>query len=627
MTEAPPAGGGPLTIAYLTSLYARASDTFIRGEVAQLRALGHTVHTFSVRRCDPSELVDDDIRREHDSTEYLREAGLPRMGLALARRLVRSPRRVLAALGLAARTGTPGLKGRLWPLAYLFQAAYLAERLEARGVGHLHNHIGENSASVAMLASALSGVPFSLTVHGPGEFDRPTLLALGEKVRRAAFTAAVSEYGRSQLYRWSDPSDWPRVHVVRCGLDGRFLGQDPVPVPEARRLVCVGRLAEQKGQLLLVEAAGRLAAEGLDFELVLVGDGPLRAAIEGRVRDLGLGDRVRLAGWLSAEGVRGELLRSRALVLPSFAEGLPVVLMEALALGRPAVSTYVAGIPELVEPGVSGWLVPAGAVGPLAVAMREALTAPAAELSRMGRAGASRAAERHDLRREVARLDALFRGRGGVHRPTLPDGRPAVFLDRDGTLIEHVHDLSDPAEVRLLPGVTGALRRLQRAGFACVVVTNQPAVGRGRITEAQVREVHDEMGRQLAAEGAAVDAVYFCPEAPAGSDPTVVEHVDRKPGPGMLLRAAGDLGLDLGASWMVGDTVRDVLAGVNARCLGSVLVRTGKGPGAVEPGPGISYHTTDDLAAAADLILRARTPAARPAGHPGPAILERTHAC
>jgi colanic acid/amylovoran biosynthesis glycosyltransferase len=401
---------GPLTIAYLTSLYARASDTFIRGEVARLRALGHTVHTFSVRRCDPKELVDDDVRREHAATEFLLEAGLPRMALAFLRALSRSPRTALAALALAVRTGNPGVKGRLWPFAYLLQASYLAERLRAKGVAHLHNHIGENSAAVAMLASVLSGVPFSLTVHGPGEFDRPNELKLGEKVHRAAFTAAVSEFGRSQLYRWSDPADWSRVHVVHCGLDGTFLGRAPSPVPQARRLVCVGRLAEQKGQLILVEAAARLAAEGLEFEVVLVGDGPMRAAVEGLVSRLGLHGRIRLTGWQGAEGVRDELLAARALVLPSFAEGLPVVLMEALALGRPVVSTYVAGIPELVEPGVCGWLVPAGAVEPLADAMRATLTAPADELEAMGRAGADRAARRHSLTTEVAKLERLIRG-------------------------------------------------------------------------------------------------------------------------------------------------------------------------------------------------------------------------
>jgi len=410
------------TVAYLTSLYARASDSFIRGEVARMRELGHTVHTFSVRRCGPGELVDDDVRREHAATEFILEAGPVKLALALARAAVRTPGRALAALRLAARCGTPGLKGRLWPLAYLAEAAYLAGRLEAKGVRHLHNHIGEGSAAVAMLAGVLADLPWSQTIHGPGEFDRPTLLALDRKVHSAAFTVAISEYGRSQLYRWSDPADWPRVRVVHCGLDGTFLGREPVPAPAAGRLVCVGRLAEQKGQLLLVEAAGRLAAEGLDFELVLVGDGPLRGPIERLAARLGLGGRLRLAGWMGAEAVRGEVLAARALVLPSFAEGLPVVLMEALALGRPVISTYVAGIPELVVPGVCGWLVPPGSVDALADAMRSALAASPEELDRMGRAGAGRAARRHDGLTEASKLSELISRSAAVGKPEAIEG-------------------------------------------------------------------------------------------------------------------------------------------------------------------------------------------------------------
>src|SRR5262249_15179262 len=198
------------------------------------------------------------------------------------------------------------------------------------------------------------------------------------------FTAAVSEFTRSQLYRWSDRADWSRIHVIHCGLDGTFLDAGTSAIPEAQRLVCVGRLAEQKGPLLLIEAAGQLAAEGVMFELVLVGDGPLRSPIEQRIEQLRLRQHVRLAGWQDAMAVRDEILQARAVVLPSFAEGLPVVLMEALALGRPVISTYIAGIPELVEPGVCGWLVPAGAVGPLVDAMRAALTTSVGELERLG---------------------------------------------------------------------------------------------------------------------------------------------------------------------------------------------------------------------------------------------------
>ena len=181
--------------------------------------------------------------------------------------------------------------------------------------------------------------------------------------------------------------------------------------------------------------------------------------------------------------------------------------------------------------------------------------------------------------------------------------RPAIFLDRDGTVIEHVHYLSEPEEVRLIPGVVDALRRLRDAGYALVIVTNQSAIGRGMITVEQLGLVNDEMNRQLAAEGLALDAIYYCPEAPIGDDRLEASHVDRKPGPGMLLRASADLGLDPAASWMIGDMISDVLAGINAGCKGNLMVRTGKVLPEAEASQADGYRVVADLPAAVDVIL------------------------
>jgi glycosyltransferase involved in cell wall biosynthesis len=181
-----------------------------------------------------------------------------------------------------------------------------------------------------------------------------------------------------------------------------------VPIGESRRLVCVGRLCEQKGQLLLIEAMGRLAAEGLACELVLAGDGELRAEVERLVDAQGLHSSVRITGWVGSERVREEILAARALVLPSFAEGLPVVIMEAMALGRPVISTYIAGIPELVVPGESGWLVPAGDVDALVWAMRAVLEAEPAALDGMGECGRKRVQDRHDVDPEASALLTQF---------------------------------------------------------------------------------------------------------------------------------------------------------------------------------------------------------------------------
>ena len=193
-----------------------------------------------------------------------------------------------------------------------------------------------------------------------------------------------------------------------------------------------------------------------------------------------------------------------------------------------------------------------------------------------------------------------------VERPT-PARRPAVFLDRDDTLVVNVPYLTDPSRLRLLPGAPAALSALRRGGYALVLATNQSVVGRGMITEARLGEIHEELERLLAGEEAELDAIYYCTHAPLGGDRTAVEHPDRKPAPGMLLRAADDLGLDLAASWMVGDQISDVLAGLNAGCR-SILVGSNATlddlPAGADDG---RVFVADDLAAAASLILNDRT--------------------
>ena len=213
---------------------------------------------------------------------------------------------------------------------------------------------------------------------------------------------------RAQLLRWCPPEHWAKVHLVRNGVPGTLLEHPRVAVPSEPRFVSVGRVDEQKGHLLLVEAVGQLTSRGVHVEVEIVGDGPLRGLVEQRIRELGLGDRVRVLGFLSRTEMVERILAARALVMPSLAEGLPLAIMDALAVGRPAIATAVAGVPELVETGVCGWLVPAGDPESLARAMEEAIGAPRRQLERLGRQGTARVAERHDIRREAARLAELM---------------------------------------------------------------------------------------------------------------------------------------------------------------------------------------------------------------------------
>ena len=395
-----------MKIAYLVNQYPWVSHSFIRREIAALEELGFEVARFSIRDTG-FEHPEEADRHEARRTRVLlrRPLGLMLAGFGL---LLTRPVRFARALKLAWRAGRGSDRGLLRHIIYLLEACRLIRWLDAARCRHLHAHFGTNPAAVAMLCRVLGGPPYSFTVHGPDEFDRAPMLSFAEKISRAEFVVAITDFCRSQLFRWCGPAQWPKIHIVRCGLDRGFLGRTSTPIPSAPRLACVGRLCPAKGQLLLVDAAARLAAEGVDFELVLVGDGELRGEIERRIDHHALGDRVTITGWASNDMVRRQLLESRAMVLPSFAEGLPVVIMEAMALGRPVISTFIAGIPELVEPGVNGWLVPAGSVDRLVEAMREVLEATPERLESMGRRGAARVAEHHNGATEAARLAMLI---------------------------------------------------------------------------------------------------------------------------------------------------------------------------------------------------------------------------
>jgi len=398
-----------MRVAYLVNQYPKVSHTFIRREIAALERHGATVLRYALRGWD-AEVVDPEDRAELGRTHYLLYGGLlPLLG-AMVATLLTSPRRFALGLALALRMSRRA--DRPWPyhLVYLAEACALVRSLKSHGgADQLHAHFGTNAAEVAMLAGVLGGPPFSFTAHGPEEFDKPQFLGLAEKMRRANAVFAISAYGRSQLWRWAALADWPKVRVVHCGLEASFFGEEAAPPGSAARLVCVGRLCEQKGQLLLVEAAALLAAEGLEFELVLAGDGEMRRDIEAAVDRLGLSAKVRITGWISGAQVRNELEAARAMVLPSFAEGLPVVIMEALAVGRPVLSTYVAGIPELVRDGVEGWLFEAGSTAAAARAMRACLAASPEMLAAMGEAGRARVLARHQIDTEAARLLAAWR--------------------------------------------------------------------------------------------------------------------------------------------------------------------------------------------------------------------------
>jgi glycosyltransferase involved in cell wall biosynthesis len=390
-------------LAYLCNLYPAVSHSFVRREIEGVERAGHVVHRFTLRP-PAANLRDPADRGEAKKTETILKQGLTRLLLAALILSASRPAKTLSAIAAAWRLSAPGLNSKFRHIAYWLEAAWLVRRLEELGVEHLHAHFGTNPAAVAAIGRAWGGVEFSFTTHGPNEFDSPLQLSLPQKIAAAKLVAGISDYGRSQLMRWSDPAHWPKIVVARCGLGPDFLDQPTKSIPPgSRELVCVARLSPAKGLPLLIDACARLRDLGERFTLTVVGDGELRASLMDQVRQQKLDDDVRLVGIRSSAEIREHLESARAFVLPSFAEGLPVVIMEALALARPVVTTAITGIPELVDT-ECGWLIAPGSVDALVGALTEVLNAPEDELNRRGQVGKDRVARMHNAERNAAQL-------------------------------------------------------------------------------------------------------------------------------------------------------------------------------------------------------------------------------
>ncbi|MFM7572259.1 MAG: glycosyltransferase [Snowella sp.] len=407
-----------MKIAYLINSYPMVSLSFIRREIHALESLGLVISRFSIRVWN-DELVDKADKDEFKKTKFLLGVGIGGLLRSFLGVILLSPITMFQTLLLTIKIGRRSERGLIIHLIYLAEACVLLQELTKKGISHIHAHFGSNSTTVAMLCHCLGGPTYSFTVHGPEEFDKVNAIALPEKIKRASFVVAVSSFGRSQLLRWCDYSDWSKIEVVHCGLDAMFLAQPYVPLPTEPQFVCVGRLSEQKGISILVEAVGQLAKKGLRFKLVIVGDGSLRPEIETLIKNLQVEEYIQLTGWATNLEVKQHILDSQVMILPSFAEGLPVAIMESLALFRPVLTTYIAGIPELIQPNRSGWLVPAGSVEELAIAMAQILSLPSEKIVEMGKIGAEIVNKQHNATIEAQKLLNLFQSQN--HYPSTTD--------------------------------------------------------------------------------------------------------------------------------------------------------------------------------------------------------------
>jgi colanic acid/amylovoran biosynthesis glycosyltransferase len=398
-----------MRIAYLVNAYPAVSHSFVRREIAALEAAGHSIVRVSVRRSG-SPLVDPADRAEAERTTVLLGGAKPWLARLILSGIAASPSGLARAAGRAIRQARAARIGAAKMAAYLLEAAALAAICRRERVDHLRVHFGTNAGVVARLARAMGGPPFSVTIHGPDEFDAPERWDLRGLVAEGAFTVAITSFCAGQLMRWSDPADWDRIVVVPCAVDAVFAaGPAPaMPADGPRRLCTVARLAPQKGLPLLIDALAEARAAGVDLHLDLVGDGPARGALAAAVSAHGLQDRVIFHGALPGAAVARIIGESHAMVLPSFAEGLPVVFMEAMALARPVIATAIAGVPELVRNGENGWLVSSGSRAALVGALTEFARTPVERLAAMGAQARKDALAGHSTAVAVDRLNAAL---------------------------------------------------------------------------------------------------------------------------------------------------------------------------------------------------------------------------
>ncbi|MBN2307975.1 MAG: glycosyltransferase family 4 protein [Candidatus Hydrogenedentes bacterium] len=394
-------------IAYLVSEYPAISHTFIFREIQAVRALGLTVKTASARKPEHLDRMTLTEKVEAAQTFYMKTAGVGRLIAAQARVLARNPRAYLRMAVTWARLARQGRVPVAKRAAYWAGAVLLLDWMTAQGIGHVHVHLANPSATVAMIAAAGGTITYSMSVHGPDVFYNVDANLLAEKVKRAVFVRCISHYCRSQLMRVTPPQEWARLHIVRCGVDVDAFKPRPAPENAVPEILCVGRLVPAKGQQVLLQACRELKLRGVAFHLTLVGDGPDRGTLEHARHEFDLADAVTLAGAVGQDAIQEYYNRADVFVLASFAEGLPVVLMEAMATCVPCIATRITGIPELITDGYNGILVAASARKELADQLERVLEDPELR-AKLGRRGRRRVAADYDNEANARRMAELF---------------------------------------------------------------------------------------------------------------------------------------------------------------------------------------------------------------------------
>lgn len=365
-----------MKVGYITGQYPRVTDTFIQREILSLRKQGLEIHTFSVRKTNAEQLTDEEQKNEFHQTYYLLAAHFTQFAKSHLYLILTKTFQYFKTIKLACTTSQPGIRGFIFQLFYFAESGVLAQELQHRQIRHIHNHIADSSCTVAMLAAELCGARFSFTIHGPYIFFEPYRWSLEEKIKRASFVVCISNFCRSQCMLFSPFEQWSKLHIVHCGVEPHLF---PARIHKGlgKKLLYIGRLAAAKGLPVVFECLVTLRqCLPCSLELTIVGDGPDRGKLEKQVSELKLDSIVRFVGYQSQANIRRYLQATDIFVLPSFAEGVPVSLMEAMASGIPVISTQVGGICELLKDGESGYLVAPGDTTQLAHRIKKLYSSP-----------------------------------------------------------------------------------------------------------------------------------------------------------------------------------------------------------------------------------------------------------
>jgi colanic acid/amylovoran biosynthesis glycosyltransferase len=403
-------------LGYLCGQYPAVSHTFVLREVLALRRRGIEVETFSIRRALAEHLLAKVDRAEYDSTFAILPPRWSRLLGAHAKLAASAPRAYLSTLALALKLAPAGWRGRLWQFFYFVETVMLWSGCNRRGIRHIHVHHANVAADVALLTAhlgcKLDGAgqwSWSFSMHGHTELFNVSHFRLAEKVRRARFVVCISDFTRSQLMSQCELEHWDKLQVVHCGVmvDHFKCDRERLAVGNAPSILCLGRLVPDKGQSILLQALALLAERGHRVELTLAGEGPSRPSLEALARDLGVDAQTAFVGAVGEDGLQELYANASIFCLPSFAEGVPGVLMEAMAMQLPVITTPIMGIPELVEDGLTGMLVPPGRPDRLADAIERLLGNPQLCLE-MGLRARHKVVEEFNTERSAEQLHALF---------------------------------------------------------------------------------------------------------------------------------------------------------------------------------------------------------------------------